>query len=252
MYGERTPLPFSGLLNKHILDDYKNVKVDAVDLFVIDPPYGQIVSESYDKVSVDRCVEILYELLEWAAKGAKQGSTMYLFGAVGKKKIRPFFKFLSEFEQSSKWQMQNFITWKKRRGYGTQYNYLFTREEIAFLIYDSDKPAYFSVPYLAEERSAAWHRRLRNCVYKPKKNNYRRSNVFTDINELFRNQHKGLRHFCVAEKPTKLYDVLIETSCPLGGLVVDPMSGSGTTAVVCNSLGREEQIFSVAKRRLLS
>jgi site-specific DNA-methyltransferase (adenine-specific) len=102
------------------------------------------------------------------------------------------------------------------------------------LIHKAKKPAYFDVPYLEEERSEAWKKRLNaQEKHKPKSNNLRRSNVFSDINELFRNKH------VFAEKPTKLYEVLIKTSCPFGGLVIDPCAGSGTTAVVCKKLKRK-------------
>jgi DNA modification methylase len=243
--------------SRHILDDYRNVEVSNVDLFIVDPPYGKIVGDAYDQVSTDQCVNILYEILDWASVGAKMGATMYLFGGVGTYNNRPFFKFLSEFESRSNWRMHNFITWKKRRGYGTQYNYLFTREEIAFLVYAAKKPACFNVPYLDAERSDEWKKRLSKCTYKPKKNNYRRSNVFTDINELFRNQHAGMKNRVVAEKPEPLYEVLVETSCPATGFVVDPMSGSGTTAIVCGELGRrwlcverDPGVYDIARDRL--
>ena len=40
------------------------------------------------------------------------------------------------------------------------------------------------------------------------------------------------------EKPVDLYHLLIERFCPPGGIVYDPMMGSGTTVAVCEGTGR--------------
>lgn len=40
------------------------------------------------------------------------------------------------------------------------------------------------------------------------------------------------------QKPVNLIKPLIEYSCPVGGLVVDPFSGSGTTLVAARDMGR--------------
>lgn len=40
------------------------------------------------------------------------------------------------------------------------------------------------------------------------------------------------------EKPLKLFEYLVESSCPEGGIVLDPCIGSGTSAVAALNLGR--------------
>nr|WP_216612566.1 DNA methyltransferase [Myxococcus xanthus] len=59
------------------------------------------------------------------------------------------------------------------------------------------------------------------------------------------------------EKPVELQRLLIERSCPVGGLVLDPFAGSGSTLVAAQQLGRravgmelEERYCEAAARRL--
>jgi DNA modification methylase len=237
-------------IQKIINKDFKKVQFKhKADLFIVDPPYGQIVKEKYDKLTEDECVDLYMDVAKWCSKHAKDGATAYIFGGIGKPKMRPFFKFLYTVEKETDWRIHNYITWGKKRAYGTAYNYLFTREEIAMLVKGDDKP-FFNVPYLDKERDKAWDKGFQT-KYKSKSKFLRRTNVWTDITEIM----QGLK--CKAQKPTKLYKVMIETSCPVKGFVVDPMCGSGTTAVICKDLGinalcveKDLEVYQTALARL--
>lgn len=59
------------------------------------------------------------------------------------------------------------------------------------------------------------------------------------------------------EKPLALFSPLIEYSCPLGGVILDPFCGSGTTLLAAKQLGRraigielEEKYCAIAVERL--
>ena len=45
------------------------------------------------------------------------------------------------------------------------------------------------------------------------------------------------KHFAVY--PPKLIETPIRAGCPIGGIVLDPFLGSGTTAIVAKKLGRK-------------
>jgi DNA modification methylase len=60
-----------------------------------------------------------------------------------------------------------------------------------------------------------------------------------------------------AQKPTALCTRAVKTSCPQGGLVVDPFMGSGSAGVACLQLGRRyigieinEESFDIACKRI--
>ncbi len=49
--------------------------------------------------------------------------------------------------------------------------------------------------------------------------------------------HEGRHH--ITQKPLDLPELHIEASCPIGGTVLDPFLGSGTTLIACERLNRK-------------
>lgn len=221
-----------------IVDFIRGFTRGDVPLIVTDPPYGNVVDEAWDKVNVDD-VQFSEWMLSWTKQYASMllpNAAFYVWGGVGRPGFRPFFRYLSEVEGQGL-LLANLITWSKRRAYGVQHNYLFTREELAYLINGADvkKPRTFNVPLLEAKRGYAGY----NPKYPAKSDRYRRTNVWTDVNEIFR----GKLH--VAQKPQRLIEVPIEVHTSPGEWVLDPFAGSGTTAFACRKLGRR---FCVIER----
>lgn len=208
-------------------------------LIICDPPYGDIV-----KGEAWTDTDNYYKWFELCAKHATESATICLWGGTGKKYNRPFIKFAAGFENAfGEWELKNWITWGKKRGYGVADNYLYTREEC--LIITRGKPT-FNIPLLDKLRGYEGY----NPEYPAKSEYLRRTNVWTDINELFR----GKIHRC--QKPDPLYEVLVKTHSNEGDTVFDPGAGSGTTARACKNTGRkffiiEEQAQYLEKAGLL-
>ena len=75
-------------------------------------------------------------------------------------------------------------------------------------------------------------------------------NVWTVTTKPFRGAH-------FAVFPPDLIEPCIKAGCPVGGTVLDPFGGSGTTGLVANNLGRNavlielnENYVDIAKKRL--
>ncbi len=188
-------------------------------LTICDAPYGRILRKTWDVAQYGRWMVLCTAL-------ATPDATICMWGGIGKHGHRPFLQFAATVEtEFPEWVIANWITWKKRRAYGVQRNYLFTREEC--LILTRGKPA-FNIPLLAQERGYAGY----NKKYPAKSKFLRRSNVWTDITEILR----GKTHS--AQKPEALYRVLIETHSNPGDVVFDPCAGSGTTARAAAQCGR--------------
>lgn len=201
-----------------------NLSDESVDLVVTDPPYGGIVDEDWDcKWSIAN----QWRMTTQIERVLKPGGTAYVWGGIGKPGNRIFFEWLSQLEMATKLTVWDVITWSKRRAYGTSHRYLFTREECAMLT--KGKPATFNVPLLAEERGYAGF----NLKYPAKSKYKRRTNVWTDVTEIF----KGKIHPC--EKPSRLAEIMIETSSNPGDTVLDMFAGSGSTGVAADKLGRK-------------
>jgi site-specific DNA-methyltransferase (adenine-specific) len=190
-----------------------------VDLIVCDPPYGEILDEPWDHECYGRLGKLVESLL--VPRG-----TAYVWGGVGTYRNRPFMRWLSEVEEETGLRLHNLITWGKKRAYGVQTNYLFTREECAMLV-KGDKPKTFNIPLLDKLRGYSGY----SEKYPAKSPYLRRTNVWTDVTELLR----GKIH--AAEKPSKLAEIMIKTSSNPGDLVMDLFAGSGSTGVAARTVG---------------
>lgn len=194
-----------------------------IHLVIADPPYGGIVKESWDNLTEKEALDQYVRIASHVSTAMIQGSSMYLFGGIGKPGYRPFFKAISAIESTTFFRMRNLITWKKKRAYGKKDDYLFVREEIAWFIYGDGKPRVFNIPLLDKKRAYPGY----NVNYPAKSEFYRRTNVWDDITEILR----GKIHPC--QKPDRLYEVMVQTSSNPGERVLDPFAGSGTLARVC-------------------
>jgi DNA modification methylase len=190
----------------------------AFKLTILDPPYGEITGERWDHSDYNKW----FELAEW---GSAEDATICVWGGVGKSGNRPFLKFAAEVEERYGWRIKNWITWGKKRAYGVQDNYLFTREECLVLALGTPT---FHIPLLETKRGYAGY----SEKYPAKSEYLRRTNVWTDITEILR----GKIH--PTQKPDRLYEVLVETHSDPGDVVFDPCAGSLTTARAAKKLGR--------------
>jgi DNA modification methylase len=202
-----------------------------IGLVATDPPYGNIVEESWDKTKMTDD-QFCDWMLEWTEKWKNvllPGGAFYVWGGLGIPGFRPFVKYLTKAE-SKNFQLSNVITWSKKRAYGVQNNYLYTREELAYFVKgDAKKPLCFNIPLLEEKRGYAGY----NAKYPAKSEFYRRTNVWKDVTEIFR----GKLH--PTQKAQRVVEIPIEVHTNPGDWVVDPFGGAGTTAAASRKLGRK-------------
>lgn len=207
-------------------------------LVIADPPYGNIVDEAWDRVGDDDR-EFCKWMVHWTRKLEEMslpGAALYVWGGVGlprqdgKPPFRPFLRYLVDVELETGYSLSTPITWKKKRAYGIQWGYLFTREEVAYLVLgDHKKPRKFTVPLLDTKRGYAGY----DAKYPAKSDFLRRANVWDDVTEILR----GKTH--VNQKPERLMEIPIEVHTEKGEWVLDPFAGSGTTAFAARKLGRK-------------
>ncbi len=193
-------------------------------LVLADPPYGRVTKESWDRdwdarsyLDLARAIEAVLE----------PGGCAYVWGGVGRYRDRQWFRFLADVETETSLRLHANIVWSKRRAYGVSHNYLFTREELACLC-AGEKPATFHVPLLSEKRGYAGY----DPKYPAKSEYLRRTMVWSDITELFRDK----THPC--EKPVALSRIPIETHTEPDAWILDLFSGSGSASVAARELGR--------------
>lgn len=187
---------------------------------IADPPYGDITSEEWDKADINAWIQIIKEHEEWRCP-------IYWWGGIGKQNHRPFFEFILRVENETHYRMRDLITWKKKRGYGKKKDYLFVREECAFLTFHGNEVNTWNTPYLTEKRGYPGF----NAKYPAKSEYYRRTNVW-DETEILRNKlHPTQKASIVCQIPIDVHSNPKE-------VVLDLYSGSGETSVQALKLGR--------------
>jgi site-specific DNA-methyltransferase (adenine-specific) len=223
-----------------------------VPLIIADPPYGNILKHTrWDNVGDDE-ENFVNWMLAWTRMWTDMvlpGGAFYVWGGVGTPRFRPFFRYLADVEKRFRdLEVANLITWSKKRGYGVQHNYLFTREELVYICKgNAKKPRVFNVPYLEELRGYPGY----NKKYPAHDERKRRTNVWMDITEIM----KGKVHD--AQKKQRVMEIPIEVHTHPGEWVIDPFAGSGTTAFAARKLGRrfvviekDEKIYEEMVARL--
>ena len=236
--------------SQEIVDVVKDYLGNAsVPLIATDPPYGNIVMQDWDrtKMSDDEYADYMVQWTRLWSQTLEQGGAFYVWGGLGLPNFRPFIKYITRVEDNN-FKMSNLITWSKKRAYGVQNNYLFTREELAYFVKGNPKkPLKFNIPLLETKRGYEGY----NKKYPAKSEFYRRTNVWMDVNEIF----KGKLH--PTQKPQRVVEIPIQVHTNPGEFVIDPFAGSGATAVAARKLGRkfvvvekDEEIFDEMIRRL--
>lgn len=236
-----------------------------IPLIWADPWYGEVLPDVGDTCEAVTGVKSGTEegerafvdwMLGWTrlwSEPLAEGGAFYVWGGTGKPGFRPFFQYASRVERETGLTVAMPITWKKKRAYGVAHNYLFTREEVLYLIKgDPKKPRVFNVPLTDKARGYSGYDKR----YPAKSELLRRSNVWTedggpspspngdsddveyrmsdvwDETEILR----GKRHVC--EKPRRVCEIAIRAHTNPGERVLDLFSGSGGFPEAARGLGR--------------
>jgi site-specific DNA-methyltransferase (adenine-specific) len=199
---------------------------------IADPPYGETALEwdRWQGEFLDLC----------------KGNSMWCFGT-----LRMFMDHGSEFKAAG-WNLSHDLIWEKQNGTGLM-NDRFRRvhEQVAHF-YRGPWSEVYKCPQYTMDATARQVRRKQKPTHwsKIKSGSYEsvdggprleRSVIFA------RNEHG--RAVNETQKPVPLVEVLLAYSVPKGGMIVDPVMGSGTTLVAAKRMGvraigidmREEQ-----------
>ena len=230
-------------------DFIQDLQDESVPLILTDPPYFGIVSSSWDNAwkDKDHFVQWLTDLFLQALPKLTPTGSLVFFGALGKHGSHPLFPIVSRLE-SNGYTFRDWMTWKKRRGYGKSHGYLYCREEILWFSKSSVRTEVtFNIPLTETKRGYSGLDFTKGkgkgvCANVPHaKSEYLRvSNVWADIpgqeNVIEETELMCPQRIC--QKPPKLMDRLVSTHSNHGDLIVEPFVGWGTTGISAKSLGR--------------
>ena len=247
IYRERLIFPdkqidFSGVRNKIICGDafqtLKNLPEKSFDLLFADPPYNltkNFGNNSFRQTSLEEYEIWLESWLKDCAKLLKPTASVYICGdwrsasAIQRVGMKYF-------------KLQNRITWEREKGRGAKANWKNAAEDIWFFTVSDD--FVFNLESVKIKRKVLAPYTEKNGApkdwEKSENGNYRTthpSNLWTDLTVPFWSMPENTEH--PTQKPEKLLAKIILASTNENDLILDPFSGSGTTAVAAKKLKRD-------------
>ncbi len=239
--------PIADFINKatygNTIDLIKCVPNNSINLIIADPPY-LTTNKKWDKDDI-----IDDELINEYHRVLKDSGNLYVFCGIGEKSqslIRWFPIF------SKRFHFKDLITWKKQRGIGMRRGWLYTREEMMWLVKDNDKFIWNEkYQYSDEKRQQYGFKKNGISVNDLCKSDLKRlTNVWTDIKETTFNgtfgEQKSLVGGHFTPKPIELIDRILKAHTNKNDIVLDSFSGSGNVLFACqlnnrNFIGFEKE-----------
>ncbi len=214
----------------------KRLPENYFDLLFADPPYNlskNFGKHSFKQTTIEEYETWLDSWLKSCVKLLKPTASIYICGdwrsasAIQRVGMKHF-------------TLRNRITWEREKGRGSRTNWKNSSEDIWFFTV-SDK-YFFDVeavkmkrkviaPYKENGKPKDWQ--------ESKSGNFRLtspSNLWTDLSVPFWSMPENTKH--PTQKPEKLMAKIILASTRENDLILDPFSGSGTTAVTARKLHR--------------
>jgi DNA modification methylase len=253
---------WSDPINGHkvgVLDATQSHDVQAImgharaQLVVADPPYnlvvGSVKSADLFKIDLDRYMEFSKQWVTHAVQAMKSNSSLYVWiGADYRDNFQPFPDFLVLLRRFSDLAPRNLITMRNQRGYGTQKNWMWVRQEL--LYYTKGHPPfnveaeYTDIPKILRGYYKEVGGRLTENLERSKSQFLRAGNVWVDVQQVFYRMEENVPG-CYAQKPLKAIERIISASTVKGDLVTDFFAHSGTTLIAGERLGRTVFTFDV-------
>lgn len=196
-------------------------------LAIHDPPYNLV---AFDERPLTQFISWCKQWVQLSWEHLADDSAFYVWlGADQRHHFQPFPDFMimmRDFEFAPR----SFITMRNQRGYGTQHNWMATRQEL--LYYTKGAPPfevqYTNIPKVLRGYYKEVNGRKTDNLQRSKADTIRASNVWVDIQQVFYRRQENVSG-CYAQKPLKSIDRIIKASSKPGDLVLDFFSHAGTT-----------------------
>ena len=229
------------IYNEDFLSGADCVQDGSVDLVIADPPYclGKDYGNDSDMMQPDEFLEWTQTWVDAVIPKLKESGSLYIFTTW---RFSPeIFSFLK-----TRMTMANEIIWDRKvpsMG-GTTRRFSSVHDTIGFFV--KSKKYYFDIdavriPYDAETKKA----RTRSIFVGKKwlEVGYNPKDVWS-VSRLHRLHREREDH--PTQKPLEIIERMVKSSCPEGGVVLDPFAGSGTTVEACYKNGRQCIAFEIS------
>lgn len=227
------------------------VQDDTPSLFVNDPPYnvpvGNANTQRLSKLGLSDYMDFSRRWVESCVKVMSENAHFYVWlGADVRDNFQPLPDFMVMMRGFPQLTPRNIITLRNQRGYGTQKNWMWVRQELLHYIHGDPKftVQYTDIPKILRGYYKNVNGKLTENLERSKSDKIRPGNVWVDVQQVFYRMEENVPG-CYAQKPLKAIERLLQASSQAGDCVLDCFSHSGTTLIAGERLGRRVLTFDV-------
>ena len=257
-YGEIWKDPVNGhmvgVLDATKIEDIKKLfVVEKAKLVINDPPYNVIVGNANTnnlfKLNLDEYLDFSRKWVQNAISIMDSNAHLYIWiGADYKDNLQPLPDFIILMREFKELKPKNFITLRNQRGYGTQKNWMWVRQELLYYIKGNPdfnvNAEYTDIPKILKGYYKEVNGKITENLERSKSRFIRAGNVWVDIQQVFYRMEENVPG-CYAQKPLKAIERIILSGSREKDLVVDFFAHSGTTLLAAERLKRKVYTFDI-------
>ncbi len=217
---------------------------EKASLAIHDPPYNVVVgnkkSESLSKKALTSYLEFSRQWVRNAIAALRADAHFYVWmGADYRDGFEPLPDFMVMMREFPELQARNFITMRNQRGYGTQKNWMWIRQELLYYVKGTPpfRVVYTEIPKILRGYYKEVNGKITENLQRSKSQTLRPGNVWVDIQQVFYRMEENVPG-CYAQKPLRAIERIFLSSSEEEDLVVDFFAHSGTTLLAGERLNR--------------
>jgi len=243
-----------GVLDATKFEDVKRIMGDErAKLVINDPPYNVVVggknTKNLFKIDLKDYLEFSEKWVRNAIFFMDENAHLYIWlGIDYRDQFQPLPDFIIMMRKFKELKPKNIITLRNQRGYGTQKNWMWVRQELLYYVKGNPKfyvsAEYTDIPKILRGYYKEVNGRIMENLERSKSHFIRAGNVWVDIQQVFYRLEENVPG-CYAQKPLKAIERIILSSTDKGDLVVDFFSHSGTTLIAGEKLNRKVYTFDI-------
>ena len=243
-----------GVLDATKPEDVKKIiGIERAKLVTNDPPYNVVVGNANTthlfKISLEDYLDFSEKWVRNAITTMDKDAHLYIWiGADYKENLQPLPDIIILMRQFKELKPRNFITMRNQRGYGTQKNWMWVRQELLYYVKGSPNfnvdAEYTDIPKILRGYYKEVNGRITENLERSRSNNIRAGNVWVDIQQVFYRMEENVPG-CYAQKPLKAIERIILSGSIERDLVIDFFAHSGTTLIAGERLQRKVYLFDI-------
>ncbi len=220
-------------------------------LIVNDPPYNVAVGNAntlnLSKQSLSDYMDFSRQWVSNCSRFMAGDSHFYVWlGADVRDNFQPLPDFIMMMRAFQEFTPRNLITLRNQRGYGTQKNWMWVRQELLHYVHGTPSftVTYTDIPKILRGYYKTVNGKKTENIERSRSDNIRPGNVWVDIQQVFYRMEENVPG-CYAQKPLKAIERILLTSSLEGDVVLDCFAHSGTTLLAGERLNRRVVTFDL-------